>query len=294
MKFITYIENGRHGVGVIESETEFTDLTRLQLADDMIGLIEKFEGLGVAIENARQSGSAKRLLKDVRIVAPIPVPHRNIFCVGKNYREHAVEFGKSGFDGGAIGGEEVPEYPIIFSKPPSCVIGPHEDIQGDLDPYSSVDYEGELAVIIGREGLVHADDDPMGFVFGYTIFNDVTSRELQKRHKQWLIGKGIDTFGPLGPTIVTREEMLPFSSARLRTWVNGELRQESVLSNLIFDVETLIRTIGRSTSLRAGDIIATGTPAGVGIGFKPPKYLTRGDKVKISVDGIGTLTNSVA
>jgi 2-keto-4-pentenoate hydratase/2-oxohepta-3-ene-1,7-dioic acid hydratase in catechol pathway len=292
MKLITYIESGRHGVGVIEGEAVI-DLTRGGFASSMLELIGKRDLLGRAIQEAKQSGAA-RPLKDLRIAAPIPVPHRNIFCVGKNYREHAVEFGKSGFDAGAIGGEEVPEYPIIFSKPPSCVIAPDEHIRADLDPYASVDYEGELAVIIGRDGLVSAGDDPQAFIFGYTVFNDVTSRELQKRHKQWLLGKGIDTFGPLGPAIVTPDEMPPFNSAYLRTWVNGELRQEAKLSNLIFDVDHLIRTIGRSTTLKAGDIIATGTPVGVGIGFRPPRYLAKGDKVTVQIDGIGALTNEVA
>jgi len=292
MKLITYIENQRYGVGVIEGET-VVDLTRAGFVSSMLELVQKRNLLGHAVLEAKNSG-AVRPLRDLRIAAPIPVPHRNIFCVGKNYREHAVEFGKSGFDGGAIGGEEVPEYPIIFSKPPSCVIGPGGTIRADLDPYASVDYEGELAVIIGRDGLVRHDDDPQAFIFGYTIFNDVTSRELQKRHKQWLLGKGIDTFGPLGPVIVTPDEMTPFNSAYLRTWVNGELRQESKLSNLIFGVDHLIRTIGRATTLKAGDIIATGTPAGVGIGFSPPKYLAKGETVTIQIDGIGVLTNEVA
>jgi len=141
--------------------------------------------------------------------------------------------------------------------------------------------------------MVGASDDPQAFIFGYTVFNDVTSRELQKRHKQWLIGKGIDTFGPLGPVIVTPDEMRSFDAAHLRTWVNGELRQEAKLSNLIFGVDHLIRTIGRSTTLKAGDIIATGTPVGVGIGFRPPKYLAKGDKITIEIEGVGKLTNTV-
>jgi 2-keto-4-pentenoate hydratase/2-oxohepta-3-ene-1,7-dioic acid hydratase in catechol pathway len=128
----------------------------------------------------------------------------------------------------------------------------------------------------------------------YTIFNDVTSRELQKRHKQWLLGKGIDTFGPLGPAIVTADEFCSLKSLGIRTWVNDEIRQSAKIGDLIFDVATLVRTVGQSIALEAGDIIATGTPVGVGIGFNPPKYLRPGDKVRIEIDGVGTLENLVA
>jgi 2-keto-4-pentenoate hydratase/2-oxohepta-3-ene-1,7-dioic acid hydratase in catechol pathway len=134
----------------------------------------------------------------------------------------------------------------------------------------------------------------MSFVFGYTIFNDVTSRELQKRHKQWLLGKGIDTFGPLGPAIVTADELHDLKSLGIRTWVNDEIRQSAKIGDLIFDVATLVRTVGQSIALKAGDIIATGTPVGVGIGFNPPKYLHPGDRVRIEIDDVGVLENVVA
>lgn len=134
----------------------------------------------------------------------------------------------------------------------------------------------------------------MGFVFGYTLLNDVTSRELQRRHKQWLLGKGIDTFAPMGPVIVTADEMSDLATPGIRTFVNGEKRQESRLRDLIFDIPTLVRTVGRSITLEPGDVIATGTPAGVGIGFKPPRYLHAGDIVRIEVDGIGSLENPIS
>ena len=219
------------------------------------------------------------------LLAPIPLPRRNIFCVGKNYYEHAAEFGGSGFDAGSVGGSEVPEYPIFFSKPPSAVIGPGAGINSALDPYNSVDYEAELAVVIGRGGRVAEADDPMKFVFGYTILNDVTSRELQKRHKQWLLGKGIDTFAPMGPAIVTADAVKDLAAMRIELAVNGERRQSAELRDLIFDIPTLIRAVGRSISLVPGDIIATGTPVGVGIGFKPPRYLKPGDTVRIERRG---------
>jgi 2-keto-4-pentenoate hydratase/2-oxohepta-3-ene-1,7-dioic acid hydratase in catechol pathway len=258
----------------------------------MLDLIDRFDGLRDRIRTALTSHQARTY--DARdLLAPIPLPRRNIFCVGKNYYEHAAEFGSSGFDSGAVGGSEVPDYPIIFTKPPSAVIGPGAGIESALDPYNSVDYEAELAVVIGRAGRVTDADDPMKFVFGYTILNDVTSRELQKRHKQWVLGKGIDTFAPMGPAIVTAEAIPDIADLRIELSVNGERRQSAQIRDLIFDIPTLVRTIGRSISLAPGDIIATGTPVGVGIGFKPPRYLKPGDKVSITVPEIGVLENPI-
>lgn len=292
MKLVTFQKNSRPGIGAILPDGEtIVDLTSSGVADSMVELI-KAVARGAALPLL--DNAPKLSAHDVALLAPIPRPPRNIFCVGKNYREHAVEFGGSGYDGGTIGGDEVPDAPIIFSKPPSSVIGPGSTIDSKLDPHESVDYEAELAVVIGRTGRVQAEDDPMSFVFGYTIINDVTSRELQKRHKQWLLGKGIDTFGPMGPAIVTSDEVPDPAKLDIKLWVNGELRQSANLAQLIFDIPTLIRTIGASISLEPGDIIATGTPAGVGIGFKPERYLASGDVVRIEVPQIGVLENTVA
>jgi 2-keto-4-pentenoate hydratase/2-oxohepta-3-ene-1,7-dioic acid hydratase in catechol pathway len=293
VKFVTFQSSGAAHVGAIASNgTSLVDLTEAGLATSMIDLIERFDGLRGRVETALAAQPA-RPLPASDLLAPIPLPRRNIFCVGKNYYEHAAEFGGSGFDAGSVGGSEVPEYPIFFSKPPSAVIGPGAGINSALDPYNSVDYEAELAVVIGRAGRVAEADDPMKFVFGYTILNDVTSRELQKRHKQWLLGKGIDTFAPMGPAIVTADAVKDLAAMRIELAVNGEKRQSAELRDLIFDIPTLIRAVGRSISLVPGDIIATGTPVGVGIGFKPPRYLKPGDTVRISVAEIGVLENPV-
>jgi 2-keto-4-pentenoate hydratase/2-oxohepta-3-ene-1,7-dioic acid hydratase in catechol pathway len=229
-----------------------------------------------------------------KLTAPLPKPRRNIFCVGKNYREHAREFGTSGFDGGAVGGDEIPDAPIIFSKATTSVIGPGDAIPSANDPFNSVDYEGELAIVIGTGGRAIAPEAALGHVFGYTIVNDVTSRDAQKKHQQWLLGKGIDGFCPMGPALVTADEMPDLSVVRLTTIVNGEQRQNALLADLIFDVPTLIATISRYITLSPGDIIATGTPAGVGLGFKPPKFLKPGDRVAVRIDPIGTLENPVS
>jgi 2-keto-4-pentenoate hydratase/2-oxohepta-3-ene-1,7-dioic acid hydratase in catechol pathway len=227
-----------------------------------------------------------------QLVAPIPLPRRNIFCVGKNYAAHAREFQQSGFDA-TSSGQDVPTAPVVFTKAPSSVIGPEAAILANLDPTNSVDYEGELGVVIGRGGRGISRTDAMDHVFGCTIINDVTARTLQHKHKQWFLGKSIDSFCPMGPTLVTADEIPDPTRLKLETRVNGELRQNAVVSDLIFDIPTLIETISRGITLMPGDIIATGTPEGVGIGFTPPKYLNSGDTVAITIDPIGTLTNAV-
>jgi 2-keto-4-pentenoate hydratase/2-oxohepta-3-ene-1,7-dioic acid hydratase in catechol pathway len=230
-------------------------------------------------------------LERVKLEAPIPRPPRNIFCVGKNYFEHAHEFARSGFDSGAQAGA-VPDAPIIFSKVPETVTGPGDPIVIDAAVSQAVDYEAELAVVIGKGGRGIHRADALDHVWGYTIVNDVTARDLQGRHKQWLIGKSQDSFCPMGPWLVSRDE-IDLADTRVRCWVNGELRQDANTRALIFDVPTLIETISAGLTLMPGDIIATGTPAGVGIGFDPPKYLRPGDVVRIEIAGIGVLENPV-
>ncbi|MGL4239826.1 MAG: fumarylacetoacetate hydrolase family protein [Beijerinckiaceae bacterium] len=242
------------------------------------------------LAKAAAAVKAKPLAK-VRLLAPIPRPARNVFCVGKNYHEHAKEFAQSGFDSTAK--EVVPEAPVVFTKPPSAVSGPGDIIPASLDDTKSVDYEGELAVVIGKGGRGIAKADALSHVFGYTIVNDVTSRKLQQLHRQWVIGKGIDGFCPMGPCVTTADEIADPTKLRLTTHVNGEPRQDAVVKDLIFDIPTLIATISRYITLQPGDVIATGTPVGVGIGFRPPKFLKKGDVVRIAIDQIGVLENTV-
>jgi 2-keto-4-pentenoate hydratase/2-oxohepta-3-ene-1,7-dioic acid hydratase in catechol pathway len=229
----------------------------------------------------------------IQLLAPIPRPRRNIFCVGKNYREHAREFTASGFDSSAAkAADAIPEFPIVFSKVPESVIGPGEAIVLPTTLSNAIDYEAELAVIIGKGGRGIARAEAVKHVWGYTIVNDVTARDLQGRHKQWLIGKSLDSFCPMGPWVVTADE-LDGANTRVRCWVNDELRQDARTPDLIFDIATLIETISAGITLMPGDLIATGTPAGVGIGFTPPRYLQGGDRVRIEIDGIGVLENPV-
>ena len=207
--------------------------------------------------------------------------------------EHAREFQQSGFDASSQSGEDIPEHPIVFTKAPSSVIGPGDPIPSDLDPTDSTDYEGELGVIIGIGGRGISQSDAMSHVYGYTIINDVTARYLQRNHKQWFLGKSIDGFCPMGPCIATADEFDDIREVNLTTEVNGEVRQEAKIAQLIFDIPTLIETISHGITLEPGDVIATGTPVGVGIGFNPPKFLKRGDIVKVTIDNVGSLENTV-
>ena len=232
-------------------------------------------------------------LKDVNLLAPIPEPPRNIFCVGKNYAKHASEFASSGFDAGtSAAADAIPGYPIIFTKPAHCVIGPGERVWRAEGLTDSLDYEVELAVIIGSGGRGIAKADAMKHIFGYTIINDVTARDWQKRHKQWFLGKSFDTFCPMGPMAVTFDEV-DAGNLEVKCWINGELRQEANTRDLIFDIPTLIETLSAGITLFPGDIIATGTPEGVGIGFNPPKFLKAGDVMTLEIQGLGQLQNEV-
>ena len=274
------------GIGVVAGG-EVADLTGSGLPDDTVDLIAAWDR--ETVEKAL--GSAPRLdLGQVRLLAPI-VPRKNIIAVGRNYRDHAAEFSASGFD--ASEKQVVPDHPVIFTKSPTSVIGPDDSIVLANDPTGTTDYEGEMAVIIGRAGRGITEEDALDHVFGWTVVNDVTARDLQKRHVQWFVGKSPDTFCPMGPWIVTRDELPDIEESWLRTTVNGELRQETPISALIFDVPTLIATLSDVMTLEPGDVIATGTGLGVGIGFDPPRYLRSGDVVEISIDRIGTLRNPV-
>lgn len=288
MKLATVKDNGNIKAGMI-------------IGDEFVCCVEG-EGADMAVLSIIRNGdmaswddiidtAERRDLTDVQILAPIPHLIRDMVCVGKNYYAHAKEFFDSGFD--ATQKETIPSEPIIFTKAMTSLIGPNDAINASIDPTGSVDYEGELGVIISKTARRVAKADWQDYVFGYVIINDVTSRELQKKHNQWTIGKGLDTFGPMGPYIVTKDEIGDLPSMQIQTLVNNEVRQQAEVRDLIFDIPTLIETLTLTGTLLAGDIIATGTPVGVGIGFNPPKFLKSGDVVTINVTGLGSLTNPV-
>ncbi len=291
MHYVTFNDGGHRMVGRLDPAGGTVQPLELGLEDAGLGVLA-LARLAVAGVEPQPVGPAVRLA-DVTLEAPAPRPLRNVFCVGKNYHEHAAEFAKSGFDSSmSAGAAASPDYPIIFSKVPECVVPSGAEIAFDPAVSEAIDYEGELAVIIGRGGRGIAAADAMAHVWGYTIVNDVTARDIQSRHKQWLLGKSFDTFCPMGPVAVTADE-IDLADTRLRTWVNGELRQDANTRDMIFDVPAIIAAISAGTTLIPGDVIATGTPVGVGIGFDPPKYLKAGDVVKVEIDGIGVLENPV-
>ena len=293
MHLISFIEAGDYRVGVLDvAANEVIDLTLAAtgLPTDMTAFIALGAPGLAAARRALAGGAGRRPLAEVHLVAPIARPRRNIFCVGKNYRAHAQEVRSLGSDNSLDG---VPTRPIIFTKATSSVIGPSAVIPAWLDATASVDYEGELAVVIGPGGRGITRDAAMGHVYGYTIVNDVTSRILQTRHQQWFLGKSLDGFCPMGPALVTADAVPDVSQLRLQTWVNGERRQDARIADLIFDIPTLIETLARSITLEPGDVIATGTPAGVGMGYSPPRYLKQGDRVTIGIEPIGLLENPV-
>lgn len=284
MKFATFEHQGKQLVGRVSADG--VRISPLQ-ANSMLDLIERYEHLTaqIAFED-----SAPLLLDEVRLLAPIPHPRKNIFCVGKNYREHAYEFSKSGYEAGAIKGNEIDDYPAVFTKPATSVVGHNHAVFTHPQVTNAVDYEGEVAVVIGRRGRDIKRADADSYIWGYTIINDVTARDRQKNHRQWFLGKSLDTFCPMGPFVVTSDE-LRHDELSIRTWVNEELRQDAHTRDLIFDIPTLIEAISAGCTLEPGDIISTGTPAGVGIGLTPPKFLQSGDIVEIEVPGIGRLKN---
>ena len=214
------------------------------------------------------------------LLAPIMRPPK-IICLGLNYRDHAAETGAT-----------IPKEPIIFMKPRTAIIGTHEKI---IKPafVKELDYEGELAIVIGKKAKNVSAAEAKNYVFGYTVFNDVSAREIQFGDKQWTRGKSFDTFAPTGPCITTKAQLPDTSNLTIRTWVNGELRQNGTTRNMVFNVEEIVHHLSRVMTLEPCDIIATGTPAGVAMAMKQPKWLKNGDVVRIEIEGIGALENTV-
>lgn len=290
MRIATYRTKNRIEIGVLSEDSSAItpfDIPEQQAVGGMLALLE--DDLAVRplrdVQHPLDSN-------DVELLAPIPLPKRNVLCVGKNYLAHAKEISRFGLDAPS-GHSNLPKSPIIFSKLPQCVIANGEKIAHDERVTVELDYEAELAVIIGRAGRAIPGATALDHVWGYTIINDVTARDVQKRHKQWLLGKSQDTFCPMGPFAISRD-LLDLSDTPIRCWVNGELRQDGNTKDMIFDVPALIESISAGITLYPGDILATGTPAGVGAGLQPPQFLKAGDTVRIEIPPIGVLENSVS
>lgn len=297
MTFVTYRRDGDDRLGMLDpGRSIVVDLVdasaALGAADapaDMQALIAAGDaGVAFAAQVLERLGdvpaSATTPLADATILAPIPRPRKNVFAVGLNYVAHNKEFTSQ---------DTMPSHPIVFTKAPTSVVGPGDDVVIRPDISDQNDYEGELAVVIGKAGSDIAPDDAEAHIFGYVIVNDITARDLQKRTSQWFMGKTLDTFCPMGPYLVHKSEVGWPVRLNVRTTINGEVRQDSNTESLYFDIPTLIATISAGVTLEPGDIIATGTPEGVGMAFDPPKFLRDGDEMIVEIEKLGALRNAV-
>jgi 2-keto-4-pentenoate hydratase/2-oxohepta-3-ene-1,7-dioic acid hydratase in catechol pathway len=293
MKFITYSINDKVHIGILSPDekrvveinplidTKFKTMTEFvsSISEPELDLIEnKLEHL---VENEGLP------LTEVIIHAPIPYPNRPLICLGKNYLDHALETkGLPGAD------DEIPKHPIFFMKIAQPATATGAIIPNHKAITDKVDYEVELAVIIGKDGIDIKKEDSLDYIFGYTIVNDVSARNIQRKHSQWFKGKSLEGFSPMGPSIVHKRAFKHPLDLAITCDINGERRQNSNTKNLLFDIPTIIEELSKGMYLRAGDIILTGTPSGVGLGFTPFKFLRPGDKVTCQIEGIGILENT--
>jgi 2-keto-4-pentenoate hydratase/2-oxohepta-3-ene-1,7-dioic acid hydratase in catechol pathway len=285
MRLASWSWGGQSHIGIVSAQGH--EVTALDSSDAAAGVLSLIESM-VQGDTLPMAKGTRLPLSAVQLHAPLRKPQRGIFCVGRNYHAHAAELAGSVFTSNP---SEQNQWPIVFTKLAECVVGPHDEVRlPGAAASEQIDYESELAVVIGRGGKNIPASQAMAHVFGYTVVNDVTARDVQMRHSQWDLGKSFDTFCPMGPWIVTADE-LQHDNIRVRGWVNGELRQEGNTKDLIFDIPTLIETCSRGITLMPGDVIATGTPAGVGMGMKPPRYLKAGDVVRVEIDGVGAIEN---
>ena len=286
MKLVTYLHDGKKAVGVLT--TDGAAARPLPFAD-MNALIDSpREQLSAAVDAAEKASTALAL-SEVTLLAPIPRPRQDVICLGINYKAHAAE--AETYNAEAFKKER--PIPIYFSKRVSEAVAPEGFIESHPGLVERLDYEAELAVVIGKAAYNVSEADALDYVFGYTILNDVSARTIQNQHKQWYRGKSLDGFTPMGPWIVTPDEFDVRRPQKIQSRINGELRQDSTTDLMIFHVPYVIAELSQGMTLRPGTIISMGTPAGVGMGFDPPKWLHPGDVVACSIEGIGTLTNTV-
>ncbi len=295
MRFITFKkeEEEKSLVGVLSRDgRRVVELTELGLTySSMIDLIEGISELD--LKKLRQAINEDRLFKmsidDIILSAVIPRPKQDIICLGVNYLEHAKEsarYKKEAF-------ELDRSYPVYFSKRVNRATAHGESIQSHDEIVDTLDYEVELAVVIGKDAYKVPYGNGQDYIFGYTIINDMSARNLQTRHNQWYFGKSLDGFTPMGPVLVTKDEISYPPKLIIQSRVNGELRQDSSTENLIFDIEHVIHELSQGMTLQAGTIIAMGTPSGVGMGFDPPRFLRSGDLIECYIEKIGTLSNRI-
>lgn len=294
MKFLNFNHEGKQQIGILNQDEKrvlcVADVLGHDRYCDMNRLIEQVTAAEMAILfQAEQSKNVKGIdLAEVKFLSPIVRPKHDIICVGVNYASHRAET-----TGTLSASLATQERPVYFSKRTTRILGHEEEIHGFFDLDADLDYEVELAVIIGKEGRNIAKEDVEEYIFGYSIFNDVSSRRLQREHLQWYKGKSLDTYSILGPVIVHKSAYAFPPVVKIESRVNGEVRQHSNTDLLIHNITTIISDFSKGITLEPGDIIATGTPSGVGMGFKPPRFMKKGDVVECEIKGIGILRNTV-
>ncbi len=298
MKFISFLHLGQPAVGLVRGDSVLHLPSAAVLAGEptdlssMLAIIRGGEAALAACRRldarAGELGAAVVPAAQIHRLAPIPEPARNVFCVGRNYLDHVKESAAA-----LRAGSTLPEAPQFFTKATLTVIGPGAEVRLDRAVTQALDYEVELAVIIGRTGRDIAAGAAFEHVFGYTIANDVTARDLQRRHGQWFKGKSLDTTLPLGPCIVSRDEIPDPRPLELSLSVNGQERQRARVEQMIFDIPTIIAALSAGLTLQAGDIISTGTPSGVGFAMTPPQFLHDGDEITATIEHIGELRNRI-
>jgi 2-keto-4-pentenoate hydratase/2-oxohepta-3-ene-1,7-dioic acid hydratase in catechol pathway len=278
-----------HDGGVVDARQAFGADSPSTLVDLIKAGPDAWRRLADRLERAKPSdySGAVHGRDAIRWHAPIPRPAKNIICLGLNYASHVQETSKPGRQ------PKVPERPVFFTKAPTAVNGPYDPVRWDRSATEQVDYEVELAIVIGVDGRNIARNRAANHIFGYTVINDVSARDVQFAHGQWFKGKSLDGFCPMGPLVVTADEFGDPQNKRLALRVNGDLRQNATTRDMIFAVDAIIESLSRGMTLEAGDVIATGTPEGVGLGRTPPEYLKDGDVMEAEVEGIGTLRNQI-
>ena len=295
MKLLTFEYNGKEELGVLSSDgKKVIPLSKLEINySDMNDLIDNITEKEMEIADSAAWADPDSIVAffrdDVKLRAPIVRPKQDVICLGINYADHAVE--SSRYKNEAFGGDR--PYPIYFSKRVNEAVGDGESVQAHADIVERLDYEVEIAAVIGKPAYKVSREEALNYVFGYTILNDISARDIQTRHKQWYFGKSMDGFTPIGPWIVTADEIPEPGKLNIKSYVNGKLRQNGNTNQMIFDIPYVISQLSQGITLLPGTIIAMGTPAGVGMGFEPPQFMSEGDIVVCEIERIGTLTTPI-
>lgn len=292
MKLLTFEYNGKRSAGVLSEDGKNVIKINIegQEYEDIGYMLSSLKDISIEkIRKYRLDSKDSIPLSDVKLCAPIPYPNQDVICLGINYMAHAEESAR--YKEQAFGGER--PFAVYFSKRVNEAVADGEYIDGHFDIVDSLDYEVELAVIIGKDAKNVKKEDVFEHILGYTILNDISARNLQTQHKQWYFGKSLDGFTPMGPWIVTTDEFVNPPALKISSKVNGEIRQDSSTDLFIFDIAHVVNELSQGMTLKAGTIISMGTPAGVGMGFVPPKFLKSGDIIECEIEGIGSIKNII-